>query len=143
MLRSKLTVLAALALLAAPVAAEEATQKPLPTVDEIVAKYVQAVGGRDKLKAVQSMKMTGKMILGQGLEAPFVLELKRPQAVRMDFTFQGMTASSAFDGDQGWRVMPFQGNTNPEPLSADEIKQVKDQADIDGPLVDYKEKGST
>jgi len=143
MLRKKLTILAALMFLVAPAGAQEATEKPLPTVDEIVAKYLEAIGGRDKLKAIQSMKMTGKMVMGQGMEAPFTLEMKRPKGVRMDFTFQGMTASSAFDGEKGWRVIPFQGRTDPEPLSADEIKQVKDQADIDGPLVDYKDKGST
>ncbi len=143
MLRTRLTILAALTLLAIPARAQEATPSPLPTVDEVIAKYLEAVGGRDKLKAIQSMKMTGKMVMGQGMEAPFTLEMKRPKQVRMDFTFQGMTASSAFDGEKGWRVMPFQGRTEPEPLSADEIKQIKEQADIDGPLVDYKDKGNT
>jgi len=143
MLRRKIWILAALVLLALPVGAQEATPKPLPGVDDLVAKYLAAIGGRDKLKAVQSVRMSGKMVMGQGMEAPFTVEMKRPKAVRMDFTFQGMTASSAFDGEKGWRVMPFQGSTAPEPLSADEIKQVKDQADIEGPLVDYKEKGST
>jgi hypothetical protein len=33
------------------------------------------------------------------------------------------------------------GKTEPEAMSADDIKQAEDQADMDGLLVDYKEKG--
>jgi len=38
-------------------------------------------------------------------------------------------------------VMPFMGKKDPEPMSVHDLKQAEDQADIDGPLVDYKEKG--
>jgi outer membrane lipoprotein-sorting protein len=111
------------------------------TADEIINKHLQARGGKDKIKAVQSERMTGKMTMGQGMEAPVVMELSRPNKLRMEFTIQGMTGVQAYDGKSGWSVMPFMGKTDPEAMSADEIKQTEDQADIDGPLVDYKEKG--
>lgn len=116
--------------------------KPL-TADEITAKYLTAIGGREKLKAVQSLRMTGTITMGPGMVAPMVIELKRPSSMRMEFTIQGMTATSAFDGEKGWQIVPFQGDDGPEELPADQIDDVRAQADIDGPLVDSKEKGIT
>jgi outer membrane lipoprotein-sorting protein len=111
------------------------------TADEIINKHLTARGGKDKIKAVQSARMTGKMVMGQGMEAPVTMELARPNKMRMEFTIQGMTGVQAFDGKGGWSVMPFMGKTEPEAMSADDIKQAEDQADMDGLLVDYKEKG--
>jgi outer membrane lipoprotein-sorting protein len=111
------------------------------TADELIAKNLQARGGKDKIKAVQSARMTGKMVMGQGMEAPFTLEMSRPNKMRMEFTIQGMTGVQAFDGKTGWSVMPFMGKKDPEAMSADEVKQAADQADMDGVLVDYKDKG--
>jgi outer membrane lipoprotein-sorting protein len=111
------------------------------TADEIINKNLQARGGKDKIKAVQTARLTGKMVLGQGMEAPFTMEMARPNKLRMEFTIQGMTGVQAFDGTTGWSVMPFMGKKDPEAMSADESKQEADQADMDGVLVDYKEKG--
>lgn len=111
------------------------------TADEIIDKHLQAMGGKDKLKAVQTQRMTGKMLMGQGMEAPFTLEMARPNKVRMEFTFQGMTGVQAFDGKSGWSVMPFMGKTDPEAMPEEERKAMEEQADIDGLLMDYKQKG--
>ena len=111
------------------------------TADEIIAKNIEAKGGLEKMKSVQGVRMSGKMMMGGGMEAPVIMELARPNKLRMEFTFQGMTGIQAFDGKTGWAVMPFMGKKDPEPMSADDLKQVEDQADIDGMLVDYKEKG--
>jgi hypothetical protein len=134
-MRRLLSLATAVAAFASPVAAQ--------TVDEIIAKNVLARGGLDKLKAVQSLRMTGKMTMGPGLEAPVVLELKRGSRMRMEFTFQGMTGVQAFDGTSGWALMPFGGRKDPEPMPPEAVKDAEEQADIDGPLVDYKAKGHT
>lgn len=110
------------------------------TADEVIEKYIQAMGGREKIKAVQSVRLTGKMDNG-GMQAPFTMEIKRPRKVRVEFTIQGMTGTQAYDGTTGWLVMPFMGKKDPEVMSADDLKDIDDQADIDGPLVDYKAKG--
>ena len=111
------------------------------TVDEIIAKNVQARGGMEKLKAVQSIKSTANMSMGPGMEAPGVLFQKRPALARLDFTVQGLTATQAYDGKGAWQIMPFTGKKDAEPMSADETKEVEEMADLDGPLVDYKSKG--
>src|SRR5687768_4237967 len=86
------------------------------TVDEILAKNAEAKGGLDKLRALNSIKYTGKMALGGGMEAPITMTKKRPEMMRMDFTFQGMTGTQAYDGATGWSVMPFMGKKDPEPM---------------------------
>ena len=116
------------------------------TADELVAKNIQARGGREKIKAVQSIRFTGKMVINQGgqtLEMPIVMEASRPDKVRVDSTFQGMTMVQAYDGKTGWTVMPFMGKKDPEEVSGEQLNQIKRQADvIDGDLLDYKDKGN-
>ncbi len=111
------------------------------TADEIIDKHLQAMGGKDKLKAVQTERISGKMTLGQGMEAPFTMEMARPNKMRMEFTIQGMTGIQAFDGKTGWSVMPFMGKTEAEAMPEEDAKRMEEQADIDGLLLDYKEKG--
>jgi hypothetical protein len=117
------------------------------TVDEIIAANLEAKGGEEAWRALETARMTGTMTMGGGeagaLEMPFVIEFKDPDHFRLEFTMQGMTAVQAFDGETGWSIMPFLGKTEPEEMAEDQIKQVKNQAEFKGPLIDYKEKGHT
>jgi outer membrane lipoprotein-sorting protein len=133
-MRKTLTLAAALLCALSMQAAE-------PTVDEILAKNAEAKGGLDKLRAITSMKMTGKMSFGP-IEAPFVMTKKRPENMKVDFTVQGITGTQAYDGTTGWMVMPFMGKKDPEAMSGDDLKAVKEQADFDGPFIDYAKKGN-
>ena len=113
------------------------------TVDELVNKNIQAHGGADKLKAIKSVKMSGKMSMQGGMEAPFVFEKKRPDKLRIEFIVQGITGIQAYDGATAWALMPFTGSKDPQKMTADDTKDMVEQADFDGPLVDYKAKGNT
>ncbi|HKP72238.1 MAG TPA: hypothetical protein VJT82_04825 [Pyrinomonadaceae bacterium] len=112
-----------------------------PTADDIISKHVAALGGAEKLKATKTLRMTGRMTVGPGIEAPIVIEYKRPGSTRLDLTLQGMTATQAYDGKTGWSINPFQGSKNAEPMGEDELKDAAENADWEGPLVNYKEKG--
>ena len=112
------------------------------TADELVAKYVQARGGADKIKAVHSLLMTGTMATGD-LSIPVTLHLRRPNMVRMDFEVQGLKNVRSFDGQAGWTIMPILGNPDATAITGPELHELEDQADIDGPLVDAKAKGHT
>src|ERR1700750_2719953 len=121
-----------------------AQNKPQLTVDELVAKNVAAKGGADALRALQSVRLTGKLLVNEGqIQLAYVETKKRPGAIRDEVTLQGRTAIQAYDGTQGWKVSPFQGRKDPEKMSADDTKSLMEDADIDGPLVDWKAKGST
>ena len=110
------------------------------TVDEIVAKNIQAHGGADKLKSVGTMRLTAKFSQGS-FRADFRQENKRAGKVREEFIIQGLAQVQAYDGKTGWQISPFGGRKDPELLSQDDLKSLVVDADIDGPLVDYKEKG--
>lgn len=111
------------------------------TVEEIVARHVEARGGLEEIKAVQSIRMTGRANAGPGRDALVHREIRRPGRIRTELTIQGMTGVYAFDGQRGWEVSPFLGRMDPEPMSPEAIRQAAEQADIDGPLVDWKAKG--
>ena len=111
------------------------------TVDEVIAKYHQAAGGLDKFKAVNTMRVSGRMTLGQGMEVPFTRITKRPKSVRVDITLQGMTGSQGYDGQTAWMFMPFMGQTAAELMPPDLAKSMEEEADFDGPLVDYQARG--
>ena len=113
------------------------------TADELIEKSIQAQGGREKIEAVKSARMTGKMTMGQGMEAPMVIETIEPNKFRMEMTFQGMTMIQAYDGKNGWQVQPFMGKTEPEPMNEQDLKSMEDQLDDMDLLTKYKEKGHT
>jgi len=113
------------------------------TVDEIVARNVDARGGEAKLRAIRSLRLTGKARFGDGdtIEAAFATEDERPGRVRTEITFQGLTGVDAYDGHDAWRTQPWEGRRDPFRLSADETKPLAHDADLDGPLVDWRAKG--
>ena len=132
----KLLCLLAVLFVAMPLVADEMT------VDDVIAKNIEAKGGQDAWDAVDSAKIVGKINMG-GMEMPMTLYFKRPSMVRMEMEMQGQKIVQAYDGESGWQIMPLMGKTEPQPMSALELKQVKRQADFEGPLVNWKEKGHT
>ncbi len=113
------------------------------TADELVQKNIQAKGGIEKIKAIKSVRITGKLNGGGGFTALTVQENQRPNLVRETFSLQGMTAITAYDGSTGWQIQPFGGHKDPEFMGEDDLRDLLLDADFDGPLVDYKEKGNT
>src|SRR6202163_3941795 len=114
------------------------------TSDEIVAKVLAARGGLEKAKSVQTERITGTIYFNAELYGPFLAEFKRPLKMHNEVTIQNKTVVRTFNGkDAGWVTNPFVGNDAPEPMSADEVKDVVNEADFDGPLVDAKAKGNT
>ncbi len=130
----RIRAFAAAGLLASAVAAGQ-------TADELIEKNVAARGGLANLKAVQTMRLTGTMEAG-GEKMPSVVELKRPNKSRWEFTLDGQTAVQAYDGKSGWTWIPFAGQSVPQTMSAEEAREAEQQADLDGPLVDSKQKGT-
>jgi len=111
------------------------------TVDEILKNYLKSVGGLDKIHTVKTLRRKGKFIGGGGFEAVVMQENKRGQSVRNEFSILGMTAINAYDGKQGWKIEPWNGKKDPEALGEEEMKSILEDADFDGPLVDYQAKG--
>jgi hypothetical protein len=111
------------------------------TVEELIAKNIQAHGGMERMKAVKTVRMTATFYAGS-FEAQYLQENKRQNLVREDLTFQRLTAIQAYDGKTGWQIQPFGGRMDPELLGEDDLRGMQQDADMDGPLVDYLEKGN-
>jgi len=123
-----------MALFAAPLSAQ--------TADDIIARYVKTIGGMDRIQALQTLRRTGRFTGGGGFEAVVVQENKRPNRVRQEFSLQGMTGINAYDGRAGWKIEPWQGKKDPEALSEEELRDITEESDFDGPLINYQQKGN-
>jgi outer membrane lipoprotein-sorting protein len=109
-------------------------------LEELVGKSIEAQGGAAALKAIQSQKVTGK-ILTQGMEMPITIVSARPNSMRVEVTVMGMSIVQAFDGTKGWSINPMTGSQDPQPMGEMETKSVRLQADMDGPLQNWEARG--
>jgi hypothetical protein len=112
------------------------------TVEELIQKNIEAKGGMEKIRAIKTMRLTGKLEAGGGFTGLVGQENKRPNLVRETFTLQGMTQVQAYDGSTGWQIQPFGGRKDPQLMGEDDMRDLLIDSDFDGPLVDYKEKGN-
>jgi outer membrane lipoprotein-sorting protein len=108
-------------------------------LDDILSAYYKAIG-IEKMKDWQTITGTGKLI-GQGMENSVKFYIKRPGKVRVEVEVQGNKMIQVFDGKQGWSIIPWSGSSDPQDMTADDIKGMKNQADIEGTLYNWKEKG--
>jgi photosystem II stability/assembly factor-like uncharacterized protein len=131
-----------LALLCAAALCLEARAAHAITLDEIVTRHIAARGGADALKALRSLRLTGKLRAGERSQEIEWAELhRRPGALRRETTRQGLTFVAAWDGREGWSFNPFGGRRESERASADRAKSLAQDADLDGVLVDWRTKG--
>ncbi|MFH0760061.1 MAG: hypothetical protein V2A67_00985 [Bacteroidota bacterium] len=111
------------------------------TLDDVLKEHFAAIG-QDKLIKTNTIRVTGKLVQA-GLEIPFIQMAARPAGIRVEATLQGLTLIQTYDGKEGWNINPFAGITEPQPMGEDEMKQMKYQADLDGMLWSWKDKGYT
>jgi outer membrane lipoprotein-sorting protein len=113
------------------------------TADEIVKKVLDARGGVEKIKTIQSERVSGHVSFSRGMEGTFVVELKRPLKMHAEISVEGQKIIRVYDGkSSGWMINPFAETKDAEPLSPEDLKNISDESDFDGPLVDYKTKGN-
>jgi hypothetical protein len=119
-----------------------AAPEPDP-LDELIARHVEARGGLDRLAAIETMRASGRAIAGPLREARITREVRVPDRIRTEFVFQGVTAVYACDGSQCWFVDPMAGSFDPELMPAEDAALAIEDADLVGPLVDWRAKGHT
>jgi outer membrane lipoprotein-sorting protein len=131
-------IAAAMALVAVGVSPAVSAQ----TIDELLAMNLRSRGGLDTLKGVSTIKMVGT-VSGGGQQMTLTTWMKRPNLVKQEMSGKGQTIVQAFDGVHAWMVNPMMGQLVPAELPPAQADQLKNNADFDGPLVDYKAKGHT
>ena len=108
----------------------------LPSVDEIVSRHLEAIGGRDAVLAHSSTRATGTIdILGQGLSGAMTAYGEAPNKVVIVMAFEalGFEIRQGFDGEVGWAVDPMTGERL---LQDGELQQLIDEADFYSDLHD-------
>ncbi|MDB5121752.1 MAG: hypothetical protein JWN56_2970 [Sphingobacteriales bacterium] len=111
------------------------------SVDEIVNKNITALGGKEKLNSLKSVKIDATISL-QGMEVPSTVVQLNNVGIRSDFTVQGTKGTQVITKSEGWSFMPFMGQDKPVQIPAEEVKQSQSLLDLAGPLVDYAKKGN-
>lgn len=109
-------------------------------LEQVLKKHFEAVG-QDRLLKVECM-VSNATVMQMGMELPVVIKYKRPNKFRTEVNIQGQSIVQAFDGTDGWQIIPMV-SPDPTDLVGEQLKQAAEQADIDGQLWNYKEKGST
>jgi outer membrane lipoprotein-sorting protein len=115
---------------------------PAQTINQILAKVYIARGGLARIHALRSERVSGTISFGSEASGPFTVELKRPMKMHMTLAVQNQTMIRVFDGTQGWSNNPFAGKLNPEPMVEEDLKNISEEADFDGPLIDYAKKSN-
>ena len=110
------------------------------TADEVIAKHMEAIGGKDNWKKINSMKMEAN-VNAQGMDVPVIIYQVHNKASKQEYTVMNMTGYSIITNEAGWNFNPFIGQTAPEPMTADELAAGQEGLDIQGELLDYTSKG--
>lgn len=113
------------------------------TAEDLVANALAARGGVEKMKAIRSQRVSGNISFGPGADGPFTVEFARPGKMHMDISIAGQTIVRVYDGQSaGWVINPFVTNKDVQPMGADDLRNISDESDFDGPLLDYQSKGN-
>lgn len=110
------------------------------TLESVLAAHDRARGGRSAWNQLKTVRYKGTLKMG-ALDIPFTMDVARPGKLRMEMQVQGSTALQIYDGKQGWTSTPSLGQSWVQPVTGDDLRALASQADIDGHLVDYADKG--
>ena len=112
------------------------------SVEEIVKKNVDAIGGAEAWKKINSVQQEGILTVQGGTEVNVALFAVNGKGMRQNISVMGMTGYQIVTPAAGWSFMPFQGQTAPEALTPEQLKESIDDLDVQGKLVDYAAKGT-
>ena len=112
------------------------------TLNDIIAKNVEAMGSKEKLLELKTIVSEGIFSI-QGMDIPVTIYQTHNKGTRVEISVMGMTGYIINTMTEGWTFMPFQGMTAPEAMSPDQVKESTDGLDLQGPLLNFTEKGHT
>jgi hypothetical protein len=110
------------------------------TVEEIIARNLEARGGKAAIEAVESLRQTSVLKV-EGAEIPVLVIGKRPNLLRQELSIAGLTAIEAFDGSVAWAQNRLLGMPTPTPLEGAHAQTLRSQSSFDGILAQAKARG--
>src|SRR5688500_16812375 len=110
---AKLCLLSLTALFSAAVHAQ--------TADEIINKHIEATGGKEKLSAINSVKMENVMRVMDN-DAPNKVIIVNGKGYRSESDFNGQKLVQVYTDKGGWAINPFGGGDAPQAMPEDQYK---------------------
>ncbi len=110
------------------------------TADEIIAKHIEAIGGVERLLALKTSVSEASLDVN-GMAIAVKMTQVHNVGHRIDINAMGLENFIIQTPTEGWTFMPIQGQASPEPTAPEVVKETADLLDIQGPLLNYKEKG--
>ncbi|MEJ2086174.1 MAG: hypothetical protein P8Y44_10925 [Acidobacteriota bacterium] len=110
-------------------------------LETVLREYYGARGGEKRIESVDAARFVGSVWMGDEIEGSFVLVFKRPGKTRLELTVDGRVGVQVFDGSTAWAMFPLDGDAAATLLGEDRTKLMAEQADLEGPLVDWQAKG--
>jgi hypothetical protein len=112
------------------------------TIDEVINKYFEALGGKDKVASMKTMH-TEFDVEVSGIAASGACWIVNGKAFRNETSFNGQQMIQCYTDTSGWSVNPFMGEMTPTIMTAEQVKAGQGQLDLAGPLFNYAAKGNT
>lgn len=109
--------------------------------DEVVTKYIDAIGGKDKITQIKSMVTESTMNI-MGNDAPMTTTILNGKGFRNEVEFNGQKMVQVVNQNGGWMVNPMMGSTDPQAMPAEQYNASKSQIYIGGDLLNYSSNGS-
>jgi hypothetical protein len=111
------------------------------TVDEIIDKHANALGGKDKLAQVKSVYTENTMEI-MGNQAPVTEYLLEGKGFKSESEYNGAKIIQCYTDKGGWQVNAMAGMADPQPMADDMYKSGKGRIYAEGSLIDYAAKGN-
>lgn len=109
------------------------------TLDEILEAHFETIN-QEKLNEIGNMVQIGRA-LQMNMELPYKTVMQRPDKMYMEVEIQGAKMQQAYNGETGWMIAPWTGTMEPQDLTGAQLKSFETQADMDGDLYNWEEKG--
>lgn len=110
------------------------------TVDDVIQKYSEAMGGLNAFNKITSAKMTGT-VTAQGNDLPVTIQIINTKAMRTDVAVMGQAIVNVYNKGKGWKINPFTGAATATDVTGTELTDFKAQANLANHLMDYKNRG--
>lgn len=136
MKKLKISLLALTALLSA---ATMHAQTASVNADDVIAKHLEAIGGKEKLQGISSVRMESTLEV-MGNEAPNTTTIVNGKGYRSESDFNGQKIIQVYTDKGGWMVNPMAGATDPQAIPEEQAKAAKGQI-YAVPLLDYAARG--